>query len=82
MQDLIVGERYYIKHRNGVWNGEVTYLGINDWGEIKVEDVNVLDFDPCYNVKELWKETGFKGTIGGTPEWWGFELVNISLENE
>lgn len=82
MQDLIVGERYYIKHRDGIWKGQVTYLGITDFGSIKVKDVNVLGFDPSYKIKEMWEFLEYKGVLGGTPEWWGFELVDISLENE
>ncbi len=79
MQDLVVGERYYVKHGMGAWEGFVTFDG---WHRdlMKVKDIELIQGGK--DVREHYERQGFKTKIGGTPEWWGFELVNFSLENE
>lgn len=79
MQNLIVGERYYVKHRQGVWEGIVTFDG---WHKdlMKVKDIDLIKAEEF--ARAAYSENGFKTKLGGTPEWWGFELVNFSLENE
>lgn len=79
MQDLIVGERYYVKHRRGIWEGFVTFDG---WHKrlMKVKDIDLIKAEEF--ARELYIKQGFKTELGGTPERWGFEPVNFSLENE
>lgn len=79
MRDLIVGERYCVKHKGGIWEGFVTFDG---WHNhlMKVKDIELTKAD-AFARKHFIKQ-GFKERLGGTPEFWGFEPVNFSLENE
>lgn len=81
MQNLIVGERYYVKHRQGIWEGEVTFYGIKG-ALLLVKDINVTGGNGKEYVSDYYQHNENKTELGGAPEWWGFEPVNFSLENE
>lgn len=77
MQNLIVGERYSIKHQDGLWAGDVTYTGYDNGFGIK--DVNVTKGDTFVHM--FFKERGNVTNLSGDSDW-SWELVNFSLENE
>lgn len=77
--NLIVGERYYVKHGTGNWEGYVTFDGWHN-DLMKVIDIDVVKCED--EQRQYYKEKGCKSMLGGTPEWWGFEPVILSLENE
>lgn len=80
MQDLIVGERYYVKHGQGNWEGEVTFVGRTRDLSFRVKDIKVTK--GSQGVLDYYKNKGFKTTLHGSQTFWNFELVNITLENE
>lgn len=78
MQNLIVGERYYLIHPTGYWQGEATIVGYTDNGDIKIKDVEVFGENKV-EVEEYFKEE--KGALNGQSEW-SPKLVDFNLENE
>lgn len=77
MQNLIVGERYSIKHPDGYWAGDVTYTGYENGFGIKEVDVTKGD----EFVHNYFKEKGNTANLNGGSNW-NWELVNFSLEND
>lgn len=86
MQDLIVGERYYVKHGTGNWEGEVTFEGtqenVMNGVLLIVSDIKVTGGTDKLSAIKHFHSQGNRAKLGSTPEWWGFEPVNFSLENE
>lgn len=77
MQNLIIGERYKLKHPTGYWEGEVTIAGF--WGKnIKISDVTVYGKNR-QEVEDFFKNKG-ASLNGDVP--WNFELIDFTLENE
>lgn len=90
MKNLIVGERYKVKHRQGNWEGEVTFDGHlppdadDEDGQhrLKVRDIVVTGGEDVERATNYYRKKGFKTILYGTPKWWSFELLNFTLENE
>ena len=76
MQNLIVGERYSVKHPDRYWEGDVTYLGYENG--FKVGSVNVTKGDAV--VQNFFAEMGI-ASLSGLSDW-SWEEINICLENK
>ena len=76
MQNLIVGERYSVKHPDGNWEGDVTYLGYENG--FNIGSVNVTKGNEF--VKTYFKER-VTTNLNGLSDW-SWEELNICLENK